>query len=67
MPDPRTWPVRDANRLPNGDTLITAATKIVEVTPGGEVVWQLTLRGVTIRRGEGARLGFYKAGRINPQ
>ena len=29
-----TWPAGDANRLPNGNTLITAATKIVEVTLG---------------------------------
>jgi hypothetical protein len=67
MSDRRTWPVRDANRLPNGNTLITAATKILEVTQGGEVVWQLTLKGVNIKKGEGARRGFYKAERINPQ
>ena len=40
-------PVRDANRLPNGNTLITGSTKIVEVTPEGKIVWQLTLKGVT--------------------
>jgi len=60
-------PVRDANRLPNGNTLITATTKIVEITPAGEVVWQLTLKGLTFRGLEGSRLGFYKAERINIQ
>jgi hypothetical protein len=58
-------PVRDANRLPNGNTLITATTKIVEVTTGGEIVWQLTLKGVTFEREEAAGLGFYKAERIS--
>lgn len=67
MPDPSTWPVRDANRLPNGNTLITAATKIVEVTSDGEVVWQLVLKGVDIKREEGAERGFYKAERIAPR
>jgi hypothetical protein len=67
MPERSTWPVRDANRLPNGNTLITGATKIVEVTPEGEVAWQLILKGVTIGREDAAGLGFYKAERINPQ
>ncbi|MFC2122378.1 aryl-sulfate sulfotransferase [Bacteroidota bacterium] len=60
-------PVRDANRLPNGNTLITATTKIVEVTPAGEVVWELKLKGLTLAGLEGAKLGFYKAERINIQ
>lgn len=36
-----TWP-RDADRLPNGNTLITDTMnhRIVEVTPEGEVVWE---------------------------
>lgn len=57
-------PVRDANRLPNGDTLITASTKIVEVTAEGEIVWQLTLKGATFAGLEAAARGFYKAERI---
>ena len=64
MSDPNTWPVRDADRLPNGNTLITGTTKIVEVTPDGEVVWQLTLKGITFEREKAAGLGFYKAERI---
>jgi len=58
-------PVRDANRLPNGNTLITGSTKIVEVTPEGKIVWQLTLKGVTFDREDSSGLGFYKADRIS--
>ncbi len=64
--DPGNWPVRDADRLPNGNTLITGVTKIVEVTPEGKIVWQLTL-GVTFERGDLAPFGFYKAERISTQ
>ena len=60
-------PVRDADRLPNGNTLITGTTKIVEVTPEGEIVWQLTIKGVTFGREDAAGLGFYKAQRIGIQ
>ena len=38
MSSPKTRPVRDANRLPNGNTLITRTTEIVEVTTEGEIV-----------------------------
>jgi hypothetical protein len=36
-----TWP-RDADRLPNGNTLVTDTNnhRVVEVTPTGEVVWE---------------------------
>ncbi|MFW5918610.1 MAG: arylsulfotransferase family protein [Halanaeroarchaeum sp.] len=36
-----TWP-RDADRLPNGNTLITDTmnNRVVEVTPEGEIVWE---------------------------
>jgi len=62
-----TVPVRDADRLPNGNTLITGATEIVEVTPEGEVVWRLGLNAV-IEKGEDAPArGFYKAERIGVQ
>ena len=57
-------PVRDADRLPNGNTLITGTTKIVEVTAEGEIVWQLRLRDVIFSRKESRGLGFYKAERI---
>jgi len=66
-------PVRDANRLPNGNTLITGSTKIVEVTADGTTVWQLTLKGVTFDvsteqgRKDASGLGFYKAERISSQ
>jgi hypothetical protein len=60
-------PVRDANRLPNGNTLITCSTRIVEITADGKIVWQLALKDVTFSGVEAAGLGFYKAERINAQ
>lgn len=51
----------DPEVLPNGNTLITGTTKIVEVAPDGEVVWQLILKGTTLKRERAAGLGFYKA------
>ena len=33
--------IRDANRLPNGNTLVTSTAGIFEVNPAGEVVWRL--------------------------
>lgn len=59
--------VRDANRLPNGNALITGATKIIEVTTQGKIVWQLGLKDVAIERKEAPSRGFYKAERISPQ
>ena len=63
----KNWPVRDADRLPNGNTLITGTTEIVEVTPQGEVVWRFGLQGVTFSQQDIADLGFYKADRIGTQ
>jgi uncharacterized protein YndB with AHSA1/START domain len=60
------YPLRDTNRLPNGNTLITGSTKVIEVTAEGEIVWQLSL-GVTFTGMDAAGLGFYKAERINPE
>ncbi len=56
--------VRDANRLPNGNTLITGGTGLVEVTAGKEVVWRLRLNMV-LEKDAAPGLGFYKAERIN--
>ncbi|MFC6795386.1 arylsulfotransferase family protein [Halobaculum halobium] len=40
------WP-RDADRLPNGNTLVgdTGGDRIIEVTPSGEVVWGVRVDG----------------------
>ena len=55
----------DADRLPNGNTLITASDRILEVTPEKEVVWQMRLAGVTFATPlEHASRGFYKAIRV---
>lgn len=64
--EPEARPVRDANRLPNGNTLITGSTEIVEVTPESEIVWRLILQGVSFRP-EQRPNGFYKADRISTQ
>jgi outer membrane protein assembly factor BamB len=59
--------VRDADRLPNGNTLITGATVIMEVTPEGKIVWQLRLKDVTLEKSEAPAKGFYKSERIGTQ
>lgn len=57
---------RDADRLPNGNTLITGAAKILEITNEGNIVWQLTVRG--INEGDKAQPEYcYKADRISTQ
>lgn len=40
------WP-RDADRLPNGNTLVTDTSghRVVEVTPQGKVVWGIRVKG----------------------
>lgn len=56
--------IRDANRLPNGHTLLVEANAISEVAPDCEIVWRL--RAVPIDK-RGKRLHFlYKAQRISP-
>jgi hypothetical protein len=63
--DMKAWPLRDVNRLPNGNTLITGADRILEVTPGKETVWQLRLANVVFNTlQETASRGFYKAVRV---
>ena len=39
-----SWP-RDADRLPNGNTLVvdSSGQRVLEVTPGREVVWEITV------------------------
>jgi Arylsulfotransferase (ASST) len=64
--DRNEYPARDADRLPNGNILITAADRILEVTPDKEVVWQLRLKGVTFTDRVSAQTqGFYKAERVS--
>ncbi|MBN2453884.1 MAG: aryl-sulfate sulfotransferase [Candidatus Omnitrophica bacterium] len=68
MPERRTWPVRDVNRLPNGNTLITGSTVILEVTPEKEIVWRVRMAdGIVSSPREAAARGFYKAQRIGGQ
>jgi len=61
-----SWPVRDANRLENGNTLITASDRIIEVTPDRQIVWQFRLaQGPFTEKTASASRGFYKAERIS--
>ena len=62
--DRRAWPVRDANRLANGNALVTGADRIVEVTDQGEVVWALRLAKANFTEKTASGLGFYKAERL---
>ncbi len=62
FPVPRQL-VRDANCLPNGNTLITGSSAIVEVTPQKQIVWQFKLK-TPLEKDEGPTRGFYKAERI---
>jgi outer membrane protein assembly factor BamB len=56
---------RDADRLQNGNTLITAANRIIEVTSQGEIVWQFRLKDIQFASNDDAKSrGFYKAIRI---
>jgi len=65
IPKRRVWPLRDADRLPNGNTLITGTTALIEITPDKEIVWRLRLKNVRFRsRRDAPALGFYKAQRM---
>lgn len=59
---------RDADRLPNGNTLINNGIKLIEVTPAGEIVWQLNVKGLekTDTR-QSQMLYLYKSERIGMQ
>ena len=56
-------PVRDADRLPNGNTLITGTTRLLELSPDGEIVWRLDLDVTFKSPRQAPALGFYKAQR----
>ena len=53
--------VRDANRLPNGNTLIVESSAINEITADGELVWRLRVANF----GRQKKV-LYKAQRISP-
>jgi len=58
------YPARDADKLSNGDILITTARRILEVTPEKEIVWEMKLTTGAFTQAESASLGFYKAERL---
>ena len=52
---------REANRLPNGNTLGSAGNKLIEIAPDGTIVWQM----IATSGGNNPRK-FHKAIRIGP-
>ena len=62
---PKIWMVRDVNRLPNGNTLITSGNRLIEVDAAGEVVWQLLNTKVRADQADKG-ISFFKATRIGP-
>lgn len=60
---PRTLDVnRDANRLPNGNSLFVAADRIIEVAADGTIVWEVVVSSTNFRNTK----QFHKAIRIGP-
>jgi len=55
--------IRDANRLPNGNTLIVQYNKIIEITKEGGTVWELVIPGILYSK-KGINKFLYKAIRI---
>lgn len=51
---------RDSNRLPNGNTLVVAAERIIEIAPNGDIVWAVKVSN----RQQQHRKQFHKAIRI---
>jgi len=58
--------VRDADRLPNGNALLTGTSAIVEVTSDGKVFWQLRLKDEKLASPGLHQGGLYKAQRVGP-
>ena len=50
--------------MPNGNTLLTGTTTILEMTDFGQVVWWFVLEGEMYRGRDGPLLGFYTAERV---
>ncbi len=55
--------IRDANRLPNGNTLIAKYNKIVELDKNGNIVWELVVPSVRHSKKDHHKY-IYKATRI---
>ncbi len=57
---------RDANRLSNGNTLITGSTQIIEITPAGKMVWRLKIKNadLPLNSVDIETRGFYKSQRL---
>ena len=56
------WDMGDANRLPNGNTIVTNSLmgRLIEVNPSGEKVWEMTMQHAV----PGAYHSLYKCERV---
>lgn len=68
LPDTGIYVIRDANRLPNGNILITSGIRLLEISPDKQVVWQMKLAKAGEKKGKRIDLAhmLYKAIRIAP-
>jgi hypothetical protein len=57
--------IRDADKLPNGNFLITGSSVILEITPDKKIAWKFGLTS-PISKNEASGRGFYKSQRIIP-
>jgi hypothetical protein len=55
--------IRDADKLPNGNIVITGSSIIIELTPDKKVVWKFGLT-TPISKEQASGRGFYKSQRI---
>ncbi len=58
-------PLRDADRLPNGNVLVTGYAIMFEVTRDGDIVWQLQMTDMLTAIDGRASQAFYKAQRVS--
>ena len=58
-------PMRDADRLPNGNVLVTGYAIMFEVTRDGDIVWQLQMTDMLTAIDGRASQAFYKAQRVS--
>ncbi len=59
--DSRKQLVRDVNKLSNGNYLVSGSTRAIEVSPSGEIVWELV---IDLTKEQVESRGFYKIERI---
>lgn len=56
--------IRDANRLPNGNILVSSGSRLLEITSAGDIVWQMKRASIGDKPSNNQQ--FFKAQRIAP-